>query len=94
MRIATDRCHAERRRSGPAIPRPVEGNQPDPLPGRELLPEAKVQPGTGGPVEVHHHRAIGITSLPDPQYPAAASYLHLAHLTIVKPPPPEINETS
>jgi hypothetical protein len=70
----------------------VEGHQPDPLLGRELFTKAKVQPGTGGPVEVHHHGAIGVTRVPDPQYPPAATYLHLAHLTIVMPPPPESNE--
>src|SRR5262245_57938262 len=43
-------------------------------------------------MEVHHHGAIGVTRVPDPQYPPATTYLHLAHLTIVMPPPPESNE--
>jgi hypothetical protein len=92
MRIGSDRCQPERSGSGTAIARPVEGNQPDPAPGRELLPKTQVQPGTRGPVEVHHHGAIRLTRVTNPQHPPVAAYLYLAHLTIVMPSPPESNE--
>jgi len=94
VRIGADRCQPERRRSGPAVTRPVEGDQPDPVPGRELLPETQVQPGRGSPVEVHHHRAIAITRVTDPQHPLTASDLHVLHLTMVTPPSPNSNQTA
>jgi hypothetical protein len=45
-------------------------------------------------VEVHHHGTTGLTHVTDPQYPPAATYLHLAHLTIVTPPATQGNETA
>jgi hypothetical protein len=80
MRVRGDRRKPERRGGGTAIARPVEGNEPDAALSRELLAKAKVQPGTRGPVEVHHHAALGITHVTDPQYPPLATYLSLPHL--------------
>jgi hypothetical protein len=60
------------------------GNEPHAALGCELLSKAKVQPRTRGPVEVHHHAAIGFTRVPDPQYPPVANYLSLAHLMTLK----------
>ena len=93
MRIGSDRCEPERGRNGTAIARPVEGNQPDAALGHELLPETQVQPGTGGPVEVHDHGITGLTRVTDPQHSPAALYFHLVHLTIVTPPATQGNET-
>lgn len=83
MRISGDRCKPERRGGGTAIARPVEGNEPDAAIDRELLAKAKVQPGTRGPVEVHHHGAVGFTRVKDPQHPTATTYLSLAHLLTI-----------
>jgi hypothetical protein len=51
MRIRGNRGKPERRGGGTAIARPVEGNKPDTALGRELLAEAKVQPGSRGPMK-------------------------------------------
>jgi hypothetical protein len=94
MRIGADRCQPERRWSGSAVARAVERDQPGPVPCRQLLPETKIQPGSRGPVEVHHYGAIGITRVTDSQDPPAANNLHLAHLTIVMPPSPDSNQSA
>jgi hypothetical protein len=88
MHISGDRREPERRGGRTALARPVEGDKPDAALGRELLSKTKVQPGTRGPVEVHHHGAIGFTRLTDPQYPPPAADLHLAHLMTLAIAPP------
>jgi hypothetical protein len=83
MRIGGDRREPERRGSGTAVSGPVEGHKPDAPLGRDVLTEAEVKPGAGGPVEIQHRWAVRLAHLTGPQYPAAAVYLNLAHpLTI------------
>jgi hypothetical protein len=89
MRVGRDRCEPERRRGGTTVARPVEGNEPDAALGRKLLPKAKVQPGTRGPVQINHHGATGYTRVTHAQNPAAAIYIRLAYLmTIAMPSAP------